>query len=200
MKIWPASLTATARGRRVGELEFPLLAKALHWSTAALVLTMFCAGVLMTELGSGAWAAALMMFHKVTGVLLLVLAVVRNVYWALARLRGRWPADAGSRILHRILHALLVAIPLLGLAGASDLGAREVYGGIFLPEIWPEGAGYADMLLLSHTILAFTLMGLVAVHICLALDDYIRHPVQTEAASGKAAPEKPPSILPPDMP
>jgi len=200
MKIWLSLFTATMRRPRISEQEFPLVAKVLHWSTAALVLTMFCAGVLMTELGSGAWAAALMTFHKATGVVLLVLAVLRNVYWAFGRLRGHPKADVGSGLLRRILHALLVAIPLLGLAGASDLGAREVYGGILLPEIWPEGAGYADILLLSHTILAFTLMGLVAVHICLALDDYIRHPVRAEAVSGKAETAKPPSILPPDMP
>jgi cytochrome b561 len=198
MKIWPGSFTAARR--RDGEQAFPLLAKVLHWSTAALVLAMFCAGVLMTELGSGAWAAALVTFHEAAGVLLLALAVVRNVYRALARLRGRWPANAGSPVVRGVLNVLLVAIPLLGLAGASDLGAREVYGGILLPEIWPQGAGYAGELLLSHTILAFTLMGLVAVHICLALDDYIRQPVQAEAASGRAAAEKPPSILPPDMP
>lgn len=200
MTIRPGSFTAMARRRRAGEHEFPLVAKVLHWSTAALVLTLFCAGVLMKEIGSGAWADALMTFHKTAGFLLLALVVVRIIYRIVSRLRGQWPASAGGRVVHRVLYVLLLAIPLFGLAGVSDFGAREIYGGISLPEIWPRGAGYADMLFLSHTTLAFTLMALVAVHICLALDDYIQHPAQAEAAKGNAATAKPSSILQPDMP
>lgn len=190
---------AAARCRRAGEHDFPLLAKVLHWSTAALVLTMFCVGILMTEIGSGAWADGLRRFHSTAGFMLLVLVVVRVVYRVQARLRGLWPGSAGGRMVHRLLYALLVAVPLLGLAGISDLGMREIYGGISLPEIWPEGAGYADVLFLGHAVLAFTLMGLVVLHICLALDDYIRHPAKARTARQHAA-AMPPSILPPDVP
>jgi len=194
------SLTATTHRRRVGAHDFPLVAKVLHWSTAALVLAMFCGGILMKELGSGACADALMIFHKTTGFLLLILVVARIAYRVLARLRGRWSRNAGGRMVHRVLYALLMAIPLLGLAGVSDFGARDIYGGLSLPEIWPRGAGYADLLFLSHAILAFALVGLVGVHICLALDDYIQHPARAEAAQGKAAIAKPSSLLQPDMP
>ncbi len=199
MTTWLRFSAAMARRRRVGEHDFPLLAKVLHWSTAALVLTMFCVGVLMKQIGSGACADALMTFHKTAGFLLLILVAARITYRILARLIGRWARGAGDRAVHRVLYVLLVAIPLLGLAGVSDFGAREIYGGISLPEIWPKGAGHADLLFLGHAILAFALVGLVAVHICLALDDYIQHPAQPAAAK-KAAAAKPSSILQPDMP
>ncbi len=184
---------------RSGDHAFPRLAKVLHWGTAALVLLLFCVGILMKEVGSGAWADELMTFHKAAGFLLLLLVAVRLAYRLLARLRGRWPRAAGGRAVHRLLYGLLIAMPLLGLAGASDFGAREIYGGIALPAIWPEGAGHADMLLRGHAILAFALMGLVALHICLALDDYIQHATRPDAAKAPAATAKPSSIPQPDM-
>lgn len=187
-----------AAGRRVGRHDFPLMAKVLHWSTALLVLVMFCMGILMKEIGSGPWADVLMTFHKTTGFALLLLVVARLAYRILQRLGGRWSRSAGGQPVHRILYGLLVAIPLLGLAGVSDFGAREIYGGLSLPAIWPQGAGYADALFRGHAILAFAMVGLVVLHICLALDGYIRQVPAVhsrEALSGEAS-----SLPRPDMP
>lgn len=189
---------AAAPARRIDAHAFPLVAKVLHWSTAVLVLMMFCVGILIKEIGSGPWADALMTFHKTAGFALLLLVVARLAYRILQRLRGRWSRSAGGRAVHRILYGLLVAIPLLGLAGVSDFGAREIYGGLSLPAIWPRGAGYADALFQGHAILAFALIGLVALHICLALDDYIR---QAPATRPKEAVGAETSSLPrPDVP
>uniref|UniRef100_A0A9E8CNI6 Cytochrome b/b6 domain-containing protein n=1 Tax=Bosea sp. NBC_00436 TaxID=2969620 RepID=A0A9E8CNI6_9HYPH len=175
---------APAAVRRIGGHAFPLLAKVLHWSTAVLVLVMFCVGILMKEIGSGPWADALMTFHKTAGFALLLLVLGRLAYRIVQRFTGRWSRSAGGRAVHRILYGMLVVIPLLGLAGVSDFGARDIYGGLSLPAIWPRGAGYADELFRGHAILAFGLIGLVALHICLALDDYIR---QAPAAHPKEA-------------
>jgi cytochrome b561 len=193
-----SSAIAIAPARRIDAHAFPLVAKVLHWSTAVLVLVLFCVGILMKEIGSGPWADALMTLHKTAGFALLLLVVARLAYRIVQRLAGRWSRSAGGRAVHRVLYGMLVAIPLLGLAGISDFGAREIYGGLSLPAIWPKGAGYADALFQGHAILAFGLIGLVALHICLALDDYIRqapavHP--KEAASTESA-----SLPRPDMP
>lgn len=184
---------------RGGDLGFPRLAKVLHWGTAALVLVLFCVGILMKEVGSGPWMDALMTFHKTVGSLLLFLVAVRLAYRLLARLRGHWPRAAGGRAVHRMLYGLLIVIPLLGLAGVSDFDAREIYGGISLPAIWPEGAGYAGILFRSHAILAFTLMGLVALHVCLALDDDIQHAARINAGKTLPATAKPSSLSSPSV-
>ena len=59
MKIWPGSFTAARR--RDGEQAFPLLAKVLHWSTAALIpyayILVIGAGLLLVTLASGALEA-----------------------------------------------------------------------------------------------------------------------------------------------
>jgi cytochrome b561 len=66
-----------------------------------------------------------------------------------------------------------VVVPLIGWAGISDFGAREIMPGYSLPAIWPERAGYADLLFKLHAYLAFALLALVAVHIGVAMQDYM---------------------------
>jgi len=105
------SVSPMAAARRGAEHNFPLVAKVLHWSTAALVPVMFCAGILMKEVGHGPWADALMTFHKTAGGALLLLVAVRLTYRILLRLSGRWSRSAGGRAVHRLLYGLLVAIP-----------------------------------------------------------------------------------------
>ncbi|TCR59357.1 cytochrome b/b6 domain-containing protein [Bosea sp. BK604] len=164
-----------SRARAPVTLVFPRLAKLLHWLTAALVLALFCAGVVMKQLGEGPGADALYTFHKTAGITLLVVVVVRLCFRLAARVAGRWPRGAGSRPVHGLLYGLLILVPLLGWAGVSDFGARQLYIGLSLPMIWAEGAGYADLLFKGHAVLAFGLIGLVAVHIGLAVGDYIQH-------------------------
>lgn len=165
----------SGRGRRARSNPFPLFSKILHWSTAILVLALFGAGVVMKQLGDGPTANALYTFHKTAGVTLLGLVVIRLSYRIFAQLTGRWALRSGSRPVHALLYGALILVPLLGWAGLSDFGAREIYLGMSLPAIWPEGAGYAAVLFKSHALLAFTLLALVVVHIVFAVGDYIQH-------------------------
>jgi cytochrome b561 len=75
--------------------------------------------------------------------------------------------------LHWVLYAVAVLVPLLGWAGISDFGAREIFPGYSLPAIWPEGAGYDELLLQWHAYLAFGLLALVVLHIGVAMQDYM---------------------------
>jgi cytochrome b561 len=148
-------------------------AKVLHWVTAALVFCMFASGVIAKQLGGGPVADTLMSLHKMTGVLILMLIVTRVLYrWT--RPLPEWRLQAYRRpVLHWTLYAVVVLVPLLGWAGISDFGAREVFPGITLPPIWPEGAGYDVLLLQLHAYAAFVLMALVALHIGIAMQDYM---------------------------
>ena len=171
---------ATAELRRL-----PRLSVILHWVIAALVLLMFCMGVLMKQLGDGPWADILYNVHKMTGVALLGLILMRLGYRAFAQFSGRWRRGVASRPVHGVLYAGLVLVPLLGWAGISDYGARTVFFGWSIPAIWPEGAGHSEWLFRAHGWLAFTLLGLVAVHIGLALSDFIQRGAQRMAVPGQ---------------
>jgi len=165
-----------------GPRTFPTPAKVLHWITAALALLLFCGGVLMKQIGDGPLADALYTLHKVAGASLLILVLVRLCYRLVARFTGRWRAGAGSRFFHGLLYAGLILVPLLGWAGISDYGARGVYFGLSLPAIWPEGFGWSGGLFQAHAWLAFTLFGLVALHLGLALGDYVRRGARADGS------------------
>ena len=85
-----------------------------------------------------------------------------------------WKLQSHRRpVLHWTLYGVVVLVPLLGWAGISDFGAREIFPGYSLPPIWPEGAGYDSMLLQWHAYFAFALLALVALHIGVAIQDYM---------------------------
>lgn len=166
---------AAAQPMGLGRLRaFPKPAVLLHWLSALLVLALFVTGVLMKQIGEGALVDALYTFHKTAGATLFLLVLGRLAYRLLAQIAGRWRRGAGSRLVHGLIYACLVAVPLLGLAGVSDFGARGVYFGLSLPGIWREGAGDYPWLFLLHAWLAFGMIALVGVHIGLALSDYIQ--------------------------
>lgn len=157
-----------------GPSEVPPASKLLHWLTAALVLVMFGAGVMMKQIGDGPLADALHTFHETAGIGMLGLVVVRLGYRLLAQASGRWRRGLASRPIHGVLYLALILVPLLGWAGVSGFGARSLPFGLTLPAIWPEGAGDAELLLKGHAWLAFALIGLVMVHIGIAIGDYIQ--------------------------
>lgn len=159
--------------KAVAAPSLPILAQALHWLTAALVLALFGTGVMMKQLGEGPVADLLYLTHKTAGALLLCLVLVRIGYRLFAQLSGRWQKGAASRPVHGLLYLGLLIVPLLGWAGASGFGARTLLFGFSLPEIWSPEAGHAEQLLTIHAWVAFGLIALVVAHIGVALGDYL---------------------------
>jgi cytochrome b561 len=158
---------------RHGHTIYPLTAKILHWAIAIFVCLQIASGVLMTQIGGGAFGDQLYKIHKAAGALALIVIAVRLSYRFITRLAGRWYPEAGNWVVHRLLYGVLIAIPLLGWLGISDFGARTLWFGYSLPAIWPKGAGYADSFFTAHAYLAFGLLALVVIHIGMALDTYI---------------------------
>ena len=153
--------------------RYRMPAKVLHWLTAALVLVMVCSGVIAKQIWEGALADTLFSLHKLTGVTTLAVVLLRLGYrlvWPLPRSDIR---PTSRPLLHLTLYAVIIVIPLLGWAGVSDGGGREIFHGFSLPPIWPEGAGYEAILLHFHAYVAFGLLTLVALHIGVAMHDYM---------------------------
>ena len=132
------------------------------------------------QLGQGPTADLLYLGHKTAGALLLCLVLVRIGYRLFAQVTARWQKGAASRPVHALLYLGLLVVPLLGWAGASSYGARQLLFGLSLPEIRSPEAGHAELLLLSHAWLAFGLIALVVVHIGLALGDYLVRDPKTD--------------------
>jgi cytochrome b561 len=138
-----------------------------------LVVFMVCSGVFAKQLGDEPLAGLLFSLHKLTGVLTLLTIVLRVGYRFCRTNRDLRQHPHRRSVLHWVLYGVVILVPLLGWAGVSDFGAREIFSGITLPPIWPEGAGYDDILLRGHAYVAFGLLALVALHIGVAIQDYM---------------------------
>jgi cytochrome b561 len=148
-------------------------AKFLHWVTAIMFILMFASGVIMTQIGGGAIADAIFAAHKLFGAVTLFLFAGRLFYRLTMQMLGRWNKNTGSRGIHYLLYGVGLLVPLVGWAAISDYGARATLAGITLPKIWPEGAGYSDLLFSLHVWVAFIFVAIIITHISYALNDYV---------------------------
>jgi cytochrome b561 len=152
---------------------YRLAAKIFHWTTAVLILFMVASGITMKQLGAGPVMDFTFTLHKTTGALIVVLVLFRFVYRIL-RPNPDWRPHAHRRpFIHWLLYALLIFVPLLGWAGISDYGAREIFFGLSLPSIWPERAGWYGFLFEAHAWAAFAMLVIVALHIGMAVQDHM---------------------------
>lgn len=155
--------------------HYTLTAIFLHWLTAALVLFMIAAGLLMVRLPQGELQNLLFDLHRSTGVLIFPLVLIRLIY--------RWrhmppplPDDLhplqnlAAHLNHYALYALLLVNPLLGWWATSAYGvAVNVFWVFDLPPLVAQDRPFSVTLLLVHRSVGFAIAALVAMHIGAAL-------------------------------
>ena len=111
------------------------IAKALHWTVAALVILAWILGTVGDELPRGAARATGRFIHMSAGLAILALLVIR-LMWRLSDPPpppeitpfGRW-ADRAGRFAHWLLYVLLAAVIGAGIIGQfADGDALPVFG------------------------------------------------------------------------
>jgi cytochrome b561 len=152
--------------------SYTVPARLLHWTMAGLLLAMIPAGFMMVLPGlDKSVQNALFIFHKNTGVLLLVLAIVRIAY----RLRRpapplpdhipAWQARA-ARASHLALYLLMIIMPLAGYirvkAGGFPIETLDAMG---FPSLVARSDTIAGVAKGVHYFGAFAITALVIVHI-----------------------------------
>jgi cytochrome b561 len=139
--------------------QFTAFSRLLHWTMAAMILTMLCIGVTMVaSLANYHW---LISIHRPLGIAILILAVVRFVNRKLSSLPP-FPATM-SRAERRVataseytMYGLMFALPLVGWGMLSAARYPIVlYGSLHLPFILPHDAMLYAVLRKTHTILAY---------------------------------------------
>jgi cytochrome b561 len=138
--------------------QFTALMRTLHWTMAAMVLTMLAVGI--TMVASLADYHVLVSIHRPLGVAILILVVVRFVVRRLSRLPPFPPTM--SRLERRAataseytMYGLMFALPLVGWSMLS--AARYpimLFGCVHLPFILPHDALLYATLRRAHTVLA----------------------------------------------
>ena len=154
---------------------YSLTARALHWITAALVLTTIPLGVVIVNEWGGPLQDPLYDLHRSIGALLILVIIVRLGY-RLTHPPLPLPDNippmqrVAARATHWALYGLLVVQPFVGWAATSAYGAQIVVFGLFeLTPILSQDRALSDRLFVVHALIGAAIAGLVAMHIGAAL-------------------------------
>jgi cytochrome b561 len=152
---------------------FTAFSRILHWTMAALILTMLFIGIGMVA--SPSHYHTLVSIHRPLGILILALVAIRFVNRLLnppPLLPEGMPAWQRSVAVgsHVLLYVLMFAVPLVGWAMLSAAGYPiELYGALQLPPIVPQHPELFATLRTTHTALALFLFATFLAHLGAAL-------------------------------
>jgi cytochrome b561 len=147
-------------------------AKTLHWLIVALMIAQYIFAWTMPHIGRNTQVTTLISLHFTFGIIILAVAairvIVRLTHHQMEPEDGLPPWQvAASRLMHRLLYALLFIIPILGWMNASWRGMPIVMFGFELPALLPKrapGFGWTgDVHSLLSNYLMLALVGLHAV-------------------------------------
>src|SRR6266850_2466154 len=149
--------------------QFTAFSRLLHWTMAAMVLTMLCIGVAMVA--SLANYHVLVSIHRPLGMAILILVVVRFVNRQLNPLppfpgtmsRAERLAATTSEYA---MYGLMFALPLVGWGMLSAARYPIVlFGPVHLPFILPHDAMLYAVVRKAHTVLAYLFMLMILGHV-----------------------------------
>ena len=152
--------------------------KMLHWLILALLIAQFAFAWTMPDIGRNTPVTTLISLHFTFGIVILAVAVVRLV-WRGAH--GEPPPEDGvppwqtasARVIHWLLYALLLVVPLLGWINASWRNMPIVMFGHPLPQLVATRAPGWSWTGDVHSILAnYAMLTLVGLHVAAALYHY----------------------------
>jgi cytochrome b561 len=155
---------------------YGIIAIALHWLVAVVVLVLFALGLWMVDLTYyDTWYRTAPSIHKGVGVLLFLVLVLR-LFW---RLVNPKPAPEpslnrferlASGAVHGLLYLLLFAVMTSGyLISTADGRGIDVFGLFQVPATLTGIPNQADLAGDVHLALAITVLVLAAIHALAAL-------------------------------
>jgi cytochrome b561 len=167
-------------------------AMLLHWGHAILVLGLIAWGLYMSDLPKGPDRGFAIGVHKSFGIVAFGLIAVRLLW------RRFHPAPVDLRLSqnehalaaagHHLLYLLLVLTPLAGYLSASFTQYPMRFFGIIMPKAgWPDD-GINAFFNAAHGYLAWSLMGLIAVHVAAV----VMHAVQKKPVMARMLPGRNP--------
>lgn len=154
--------------------QFGTIAKLIHWTMAAGIIGMLVLGFVMKSLPPSPvkWEVYYVI-HKSIGVVLLGLLAFRLV-WRLSNPKPIVTVQGRLKIFARLSVYVLYAIMFVMIISGyimSDAGNHPIrlFNKISLPLIFPTNAELSSFALKMHTITAYSLVGIIAVHMLASL-------------------------------
>jgi cytochrome b561 len=146
-------------------------AAALHWIVAALVLVAVPLGAVLHDLPREPGSIPYYTAHKTLGALIGLFTVAR-LMWRWRHPPPAWEAGLplwqriAAHGVHGLLYALLVAVPVVGWLGSQAGGhPLMLFGVLPLPAPVPRSEALNEALHTVHSLLAWSLVTLVALHL-----------------------------------
>lgn len=147
----------------------------LHWLVFLLVLIMIPLGYFMVDVPDKALRGQVINIHKVIGVSIFLLMLIR-VLWAYNNVKPALPFQTPTwqrvieRLMHFLLYAGLIIMPLSGLVGAVAGGRPPHVGDINIVLPISQNKELAEFSFENiHNPLAIILIVLISIHILAAL-------------------------------
>lgn len=156
---------------------YSAVAKFFHWTVAALVIVTIPIGLVMAERGRAdlfdATTNNLYSTHKLIGLTILTLMVARLLYRLTAGAPPPSPTLSTAQRLvsssvHWLFYVLLIATAIGGWLGISYFGALDAFG-IKIPALVDKNEDMAKQIFVIHAIAAYTIIGLIGLHLAGAL-------------------------------
>jgi cytochrome b561 len=159
---------------------YGLASIALHWSSALLVVALVWLGWAFAELPRGPERQWLTGLHVSLGLVFLLLAVIR-LGWRLSSGMPASSAAAGelerrlAGIVHRLLLAVLVLLPLTGIVTVASTGRAPMLFGLPVPvPLVPQSQALHEVAETLHVVMAnLLLLPLLALHVLGALKHHL---------------------------
>ena len=153
-------------------MKYHLLSRIFHWVMAILIIFMIGFGIYMTDFISDENTNHLAIYelHKSIGVLVLILLIARIIN----RLYHKPPALPESiknfekkiaYLAHLGFYFLMLIVPLSGYLMSNFYGFEVKIFGIILPNLTSQNIDLAKIFSEIHEISAFSLTGLILLHI-----------------------------------
>jgi cytochrome b561 len=157
------------------EAHYGIVAQALHWLIAALIIVMFGLGWYMSDLPLGQRKFELYQLHKSLGITILVLAAVRLI-WRLFNPAPPLPPTlapwerTAARANHALLYTMLFVQPIVGFLQSNAANFPVVWWGtVRLPAVLGTNEALAETLVEVHGWGSRVILVLVLLHVGAAL-------------------------------
>jgi cytochrome b561 len=159
--------------------QYTRTAVLLHWLVFVLIACSFPLAVYMVDLPLSPQKLKYVSWHKWIGVTVFLLALAR-LAWRMRHAAPSLPSAMtawqrrAAALTHQLLYVLIVVIPLTGWLYSSATGVPTVYLGLVqLPDLVGRDKPLADLLRVVHTVLNYTMLALIVIHVVAALKHHL---------------------------
>ncbi|MFI4941039.1 MAG: cytochrome b [Burkholderiales bacterium] len=164
--------------QEVHSARYTTIAIFLHWLLAVLIFGMVGVGWYMMSIEDEPGSDWYFNIHKSVGILVAVLAALRLI-WRLRHKPHDLPKSVTprqammSRVTHWLLYLTMIVMPVIGITGALLSKNGIKFFGWDVPRVIAPDRDLAEIFFDAHSVVAWILVGLIAIHILAALKHFL---------------------------